>query len=50
MSILTVIESIEMFKEKGEYARAETIARDALLEYADDYRLYEELTDIALYE
>lgn len=49
MNIIEVIESIEDLKQKNQYSEASTLAESALIEYADDYRLYEEIADIALF-
>lgn len=50
MPILTDIETIEKLKNEGKYAEARVLAEKSLIENTDDYRLYEELTDIALFE
>ena len=45
-----VIESIELLKQENRYLEARDIALQALTKYTDDYRLYEELADIYLFE
>lgn len=50
MSITTIIENIETLKGSGNYKKAREVAEKALVEHADDYRLYEEIADIALFE
>ncbi len=44
------IEEIEAQKNRWDYLRAREIAQDALIKNVDDYRIYEELSDIYLYE
>lgn len=50
MSITTIIDTIETLKGSGDYTKARRVAETALLEYTDDYRLYEEIADISLFE
>lgn len=44
------IHQIEQLKSDGKYSDAHNYALDALKKNTDDYRLYEELSDIALFE
>ncbi len=44
------IQEIERLKYAGLYADAKTKVQSYLVQHADDYRLYEELADIGLYE
>ena len=44
------IHQIEQLKSDGKYSDAHDCAIDALKKNTDDYRLYEELSDIALFE
>lgn len=44
------IQEIENLKYDGRYTEARSLVREYLLRYTDDYRLYEELADIALYD
>ena len=46
----SVIEMIEAFKHENRYDQARDTALQALTKYTDDYRLYEELADIYLFE
>lgn len=46
----SIIETIESFKQDGNYHGARKTALEALKKHTDDYRLYEELTDIYLFE
>lgn len=46
----SVIESIESLKHENKYIEARDTALQALTKYTDDYRLYEELADIYLFE
>lgn len=48
--IESIIEEIEMLKQANEYGQARDIALQALSKHTDDYRLYEELADIYLFE
>ncbi len=50
MNIQEIILSIEVAKQENNYIQARTIALEALKDYTDDYRLYEELADIYLFE
>lgn len=50
MNIDTLIENIEQAKCANNYTRARGIALRWLREFTDDYRLYEELTDIYIFE
>ena len=45
-----VIASIEAYKQENKYIEARDTALQALTKYTDDYRLYEELADIYLFE
>ena len=45
-----VIEAIEELKHQNRYGEARLTALEALTKYTDDYRLYEELADIYLFE
>jgi tetratricopeptide (TPR) repeat protein len=45
-----VIASIEILKQDNKYIEARDTALQALTKYTDDYRLYEELADIYLFE
>lgn len=44
------IHRIEQFKSDGKYSEAHSFALESLKKHTDDYRLYEELSDIALFE
>jgi cytochrome c-type biogenesis protein CcmH/NrfG len=44
------IQEIERLKYSGLYGDAKVKVQGYLLKHADDYRLYEELADIGLYE
>ena len=46
----SVIEMIESLKHENQYEKARDTALQALTKYTDDYRLYEELADIYLFE
>ena len=46
----SVIETIESLKQENRYPDARETALQALIKYTDDYRLYEELADIYLFE
>jgi Tfp pilus assembly protein PilF len=48
--IESIIENIEQLKQQNQYVKARMIALEALTKYTDDYRLYEELADIYLFE
>jgi tetratricopeptide (TPR) repeat protein len=48
--IENIIESIEDLKHQNRYQDARETALQALMRYTDDYRLYEELADIYLFE
>jgi Flp pilus assembly protein TadD len=45
-----VIEAIEELKHQNRYGEARLTALEALTKHTDDYRLYEELADIYLFE
>lgn len=45
-----VIQKIEQLKHANQYENARTVALQALTQHTDDYRLYEELADIYLFE
>lgn len=44
------IQEIEQLKYQGQYIQARNKIQEHLLLHTDDYRLYEELADISLYE
>lgn len=48
--IESIIEEIETLKQANEYGQARDTALQALSKYTNDYRLYEELADIYLFE
>ncbi len=48
--IESIIEEIESLKQENRYGKAREKALDGLLSHTDDYRLYEELADIYLFE
>lgn len=50
MDIQKIIENIETSKTDNDYPKAKEIALEALKIHTDDYRLYEELADIYLFE
>jgi hypothetical protein len=50
MNIQKIIEDIEVCKAENNYPKAKEIALEALKHHTDDYRLYEELADIYLFE
>lgn len=50
MLIEKIIQEIEDAKQENDYAKAKDIALDGLRSHTDDYRLYEELADIYLFE
>jgi hypothetical protein len=50
MLIEKIIQEIEDAKQENDYSKAKDIALDALRSHTDDYRLYEELADIYLFE
>ncbi len=50
MTIHDLILSIENAKQENNYMLARSIALEALKDHTDDYRLYEELADIYLFE
>jgi Flp pilus assembly protein TadD len=45
-----ILTEIETLKANQDYQKAKIVARSALVEHTDDYRLYEELADISLFE
>ncbi len=45
-----ILTEIETLKANQEYQKAKIVARSALVKHTDDYRLYEELADISLFE
>ena len=49
-SIENIIETIESLKYDNRYNEAKETALSALTKHTDDYRLYEELADIYLFE
>lgn len=50
MDIQKIIEKIETSKSENDYPKAKEISLEALKIHTDDYRLYEELADIYLFE
>lgn len=48
--LVRYIHEIENFKTSGQYPEAKKLVDSLLLRYTDDYRLYEELADIYLYQ
>ncbi len=48
--IETIIETIESLKHESRYHEAKETALGALARHTEDYRLYEELADIYLFE
>ncbi len=50
MNIQEIITAIETAKQENRYPDARTLALEGLRDYTDDYRLYEELADIYLFE
>lgn len=47
--LLQFIDQIETLKSQGKYREAKEVVDRLLLDYTDDYRLYEELCDIYLF-
>lgn len=45
-----IILNIEELKSKNQYGKARQTALQALTQYTDDYRIYEELADIYIFE
>ncbi len=45
-----IINTIEELKSKSQYTEARETALQALTKYTDDYRIYEELADIYIFE
>lgn len=50
MNIDQIIEKIEELKSQNNYIEAEKIVQESLKKHTDDYRLYEELADIYLFQ
>ena len=50
MPIETIISAIEQAKGENNYPKAREVALEGLKSHTDDYRLYEELADIYLFE
>jgi tetratricopeptide (TPR) repeat protein len=50
LTVDTIIESIELLKQESRYNEARMTALEALTRHTDDYRLYEELADIYIFE
>jgi Flp pilus assembly protein TadD len=50
MNIHELILSIETAKQENNYSKARDLALEGLRDFTDDYRLYEELADIYLFE
>ena len=46
----SLIESIEISKRENNYEDARNLALEGLKKYSDEYQIYEELTDIYLFE
>jgi hypothetical protein len=45
-----IILKIEELKNSNQYSKARQTALQALTQYTDDYRIYEELADIYIFE
>ena len=45
-----IINTIETLKSESKYTEARETALQALAKYTDDYRIYEELADIYIFE
>ena len=45
-----VIQEVETLKSKKMFNEAIKLLQDSIPQYSDDYRLYEEIADIHLYE
>jgi tetratricopeptide (TPR) repeat protein len=45
-----IILDIEEYKSSNQYGKARQTALQALTQYTDDYRIYEELADIYIFE
>ncbi len=50
MNIHQIIEKIEELKSQNNYIEAEKMVQESLRKHTDDYRLYEELADIYLFQ
>lgn len=49
-TVENIIEHIEQLKQMNQYPEARNLALETLAQHTDDYRLYEELADIYLFE
>lgn len=49
-AIKTLIQQVEKLKSQKEFTKALELLQDALSKFNDDYRIYEEIADIYLYE
>lgn len=49
-AIKTLIQQVEKLKSQKEFTKALQLLQDALSKFNDDYRIYEEIADIYLYE
>jgi tetratricopeptide (TPR) repeat protein len=49
-TVESIIDFIESLKQQNKYPEARIEAQKALTKFTDDYRLYEELADIYLFE
>ena len=45
-----IIIEVERLKDTNEYAKAIALLEDSIIKYNDDYRLFEELADIYIYQ
>ena len=45
-----IIIEVENLKSNNEYEKAITLLEDSIIKYSDDYRLFEELSDIYIYK
>lgn len=48
--IIPIIEEIESLKQNNQYKKARELAASSIVKHSDDYRLYEELADICLFD
>lgn len=48
--IKTLVQQVEKLKSQKEFTKALQMLQDALSKFNDDYRIYEEIADIYLYE
>ena len=49
-AVRTLIQEVELLKSKKEFSKAIDLLQNALSKNSDDYRIYEEIADIYLYE